>query len=114
MAPKATPSPQFQGNWAPNRNYTNNSQPGNQVKLNSAGTSNRREFPNQSRQLYGDNRPQKRDAAASGDTTKGHLRGIITNIIVSRHTKGIVIINTLFKLYIPKGRVLITFQKKVI
>ena len=28
MTPKATPSPQFQGNWAPNRNYTNNSQPG--------------------------------------------------------------------------------------
>ena len=65
MAPKATPAPHFQGNWVPNRNYTNNSQPGNQVKLNSAGTSNRREFPNQRRQLYGDNRPQKQDAAAS-------------------------------------------------
>ena len=65
MAPKAAPSPQFQGNWAPNRNYTNNSQPGNQVKLNSAWTSNRREFPNQRRQLYGDNRPQIQDAAAS-------------------------------------------------
>ena len=35
------------------------------MKLNSAGTSNRREFPNQRRQLYGDNRPQKQDAAAS-------------------------------------------------
>ena len=65
MAPKATPAPHFQGNWVPNRNYTNHSQPGNQVKLNSAGTSNRREFPNQRRQLYGDNRPQKQDAAAS-------------------------------------------------
>ena len=65
MAPKATPTPHFQGNWVPNRNYTNHSQPGNQVKLNSAGTSNRREFPNQRRQLYGDNRPQKQDAAAS-------------------------------------------------
>ena len=65
MAPKATPAPHFQGNWVPNRNYTNNSQPGNQMKLNSAGTSNRREFPNQRRQLYGDNRPKKQDAAAS-------------------------------------------------
>ena len=65
MAPKATPTPHFQGNWVPNRNYANHSQPGNQVKLNSAGTSNRREFPNQRRQLYGDNRPQKQDAAAS-------------------------------------------------
>ena len=65
MAPKATPAPHFQGNWVPNRNYTNNSQPGNQAKMNSAGISNRREFPNQRRQLYGDNRSQKQDAAAS-------------------------------------------------
>ena len=114
MAPKATPAPHFQGNWVPNRNYTNNSQPGNQVKLNSAGTSNRREFPIKEDSCMGTTVLKNRMLLHLGDTTNGHLRGIIANIIVSRHTQRIVIISTLFKLYIPKGRVLITFQKKVI